>query len=961
MMTSYERVKAAIRFERTDRPPVIPEVAGVTAVLKKANVRKYVTDGAFLAECQLAAQEHFRYDAVIAFADLCVEAEAIGCELKFPEDNYPYVTKCAIDSIDGLSSLSVPDPLSSGRMPEVVKAVEIMKNRCGCAVPVVAHVLAPMTIAARIIDIEKMLYMIVDRPDDFKRLLSYTLDVALRYARALIEAGADCIIMFDPAASPAVLPPRLFKEFELPCLNSLFRFIKELNSEAITWYSVAGPTQDLLKDLESTALDIMTIDYLVPLDVAFERSSTLCFNGNVKSISFTEAGPDEIYGAASRLLETSLDRGGFILGSGCEVPPDAKPENVHALVRAAEDISSRYGEYGTSGLDKRCVTFHPYQKKVWVHEGTSLMDVAGAGDITIPHLCQKAGVCGSCVVQVESGEKSDMTAKEKLVLTTEQKAKGYRLACQTRVSSDMDIFVPRSYRIGHSQRLYRKDRFDGSVERLLAQYPLSPAIKTVELKTGQGPGVSDIDTVLGPVADGIEIKPELLQKMTKLARLENGRMCAVTDRDGKRLLNIAVAGTVLGVALDIGTTTIAAYLHDLKTGAFLGSASAINPQSPMGDDVMTRAAKEISGNGAARGRLRRLLVDGVNRLILNITREAGVDYNNIYHLVAVGNAVMHHSFLGLDLKYLVRSPFVPVLTSSYEYSNNDTDAGNRLAMNANGRITCPPIIGSFIGSDISTGLIAVGFHRSKETVLFIDLGTNGEIALGNKDRVLATSIAAGPAFEMSYTSGGSTAAANIIYEVDIDDDYRVSYKTIDNGKPAGYCGSALIDTVASFLKLGILDERGHFVEKQGCMSLDDGRYILLPKQETAFFEPIVITAGNIEEVQKAKAAVKAAITVITGRYGITLERIDRVILTGAFGMNLRVDNAARIGLIPEAVRGKVEFMQNAAGAGARLCLLSTKAVDDLNEFAGKIEYIHAATDERFNDIFIDSMFFRPTA
>ncbi len=962
-MNSLERVKAAIRFEKTDRIPVIPEVAGVTARLLHKSVHDYVTDGELIAQSQLAAQKHFNYDTVIAFADLCIEPEAIGCEVKFPRDNYPHIVKPILNTIEGLSDLSVPDPHKSARMPELIKAVRLMKKKLNGTVPVVGHVLSPMTIASRIMDIEQMLYLIVDHPEDFKKLLSYTLKVSIKFAKALLEAGADSIIMFDPTSSPAILPPRIFREFELPKIKTLFSSINAFNPEAITWYSVAGPTQEIIKDLEGLNLDILTIDYLVSLDVAFELSSTICFNGNIKSLSFSEASPEEIYKTSTTLLESSLERGGFILGAGCEVPPDAKLENIAALTRASVDFSNRYTSYGKEKKGTRCVTFYPSQKKVYIETGANLMDAASMAKLTIPHLCYRAGVCGSCIVQVDDKgrEVENLSEKEKILLTPEQKNRKYRLACQTSVSSDMLIYVPRQSRIGYNEKIYRKDYYTMSIFEMLENYRLSTRISAIEIKKSK-PGNDDttpyLDLILSSVGADTRLRPDMLSETSLSLRRKNGALYGIVATSGghKKLLNLTGSKKVFGVALDLGTTTIAAYIHDLETGQFLGSGSILNPQHQMGNNVMTRAENDITGSGDPE-QLRHLAVEGINRVILEITRDAGVDYNNIYNVVAVGNSVMHHSFLGLPLDSLVRSPFIPVMTSKYEFYNNDNKVSERLAVNKNALITCPPILGSFIGSDVTVGALAAGLYNSDKLTLYIDLGTNGEIIIADKNKILASSIAAGPAFEQSHLSGGRIAGANVIYRIDMDDDLNLTCKTMDGGKPTGYCGSALIDVIACFIRHGIINNRGYFIKKKEFINMMDNQYMLVPKQDTAFFEPIIITAKDIEEVQKAKGAVRAAIAVITDKFGATYEQIDQVILTGSFGMNLRVENAVEIGLLPVELKDKVKFVPNAAGAGATLYLLSEKASNEINEYKDRIEYVHAAKDDKFNDLFIDSMLF----
>ena len=953
-MNPLERVKATLRFERTDRIPVIPEVAAVTARLRGKSVKEYVTSGEVLAECQLTAQETFQYDAVIAFADLCVEAEAIGCELVFPADNYPHVKRPAIQSINELSALSVPNPLKDGRMPELIKAVNILKEKSCGRVPVVAHALGPLTIASRIMDIEKMLYMIVDEPDNFKKLLAFTLEVTLVFIRHLLAAGADCIIMFNPSASPAVLPAKIFKEFELPNLKRIFSFVKEFNPEAITWYSVAGAVQDIIKELEHVNLDIMTIDYLVPLDVAFSLSSSLCFNGNIKPISFVNEKPEEIFSQSTALLQTSLERGRFILGSGCEVPPNARLDTVQALVNASIDAARNFTRYGNGAGATKCVSIFPFQKKVYVQEGIGVIEAAAQADVHILNLCNKAGVCGSCVVQVGKGVSGDYSKKESVVLTPEQKEKNYRFACRIKVTSDMEIYIPRESRIKNEYRVYQKDFVPESIGE---RYDLNPSISAIKIPLRKKPDDKrpDLEIIRTVIGSHAEFFHRELKRVPDMVRSDKEFFC-ILDTEKGRALDLSHSPEILGMAVDIGTTTIAIYLHDLETGKIIASGSILNPQFHFGDNIMTRAQRYLCGV-TERTELRSSLIKGINTLLLKITQDKGLSYNHLYKMVVVGNSVMHHIFLDMDLQYLVKSPFTPVFSSAYTYINKDKGGGQKLTMNENGLVVCPPLLNGFVGSDTVAGILASGLYQSEEPVLLVDLGTNGEIVLGNKEKILVTSAAAGPAFERFSATAGKLAAAGAMYRVAIDEHFRVTYKTLENSKPSGLCGSAIVDAIASFVRLGIIDRRGRFVSNPRCNSLRDSGYILVPRQDTAAFQPIVITARDIEEVQKAKGGIMAGIAILMREYGITSEGLGKVVLTGGFGMNVNVDNAIRIGLIPEVPVEKVGFISNAAGVGARLYLLYKEAVRDVEAIIGKIRHINVANDAAFNNIFIDAMLF----
>lgn len=958
-MNSLERVHATLKGDRTDRIAVIPEVAGVTSTLMGGTVRDYVTDGEVIARCQLSARERFDYDAVIAFADLCIEAEAIGCKAVFPENNYPHIKEAVVKTSADIDNLTLPDPQKSGRMPELIKAVSIMKEACNGSVPVVAHALGPMTIAARIMDIEKMLYMIVDEPHNFRKLLDYTLKVSNRFIDALVDAGADCIIMFNPAASPAVLPARIFREFELPNLKEIFSLLKKKNKGVMSWYSVAGATQDVIKDVGQASVDILTIDYLVPLDIAYSLSPSLTFNGNIKSLSFVNESPESIYKNAESLLEGSLEEGRFILGSGCEVPPNSKSENIEALVRAAKDMSKRIKVYGKAGKGLKAVTFYPYGKKIYAGEGTNLMHLATEADIHISRLCNKSGACGTCLVRIDKGKNIELTRTELVRLSDEEKKENMRLACQVTLKAPMEVYVPYASRVLNKKVISRKDLSRDAIDDLLSQYG-EPFSMSVLSNSSFLPALhrdkTDFEIFKAIAGKNVALKPGQLGQVSSFLRDEEAEQFCVIDDERKAVVDFTSSSALYGAAIDIGTTNIAAYIHDLTTGKLLAVGAIVNPQSKYGDNVMKRSEEYIKSNDKKR-KLMQALFKGINRLILELTRGADIDFNNIFRVVVVGNSVMHHMFFGLPLESLVKAPFLPVTDEPYTYVNDEREETTRLTVNRQASISFPPLMGGFAGSDAAVGVIATGMHKSDELTLFIDMGTNGEIVLGNKDRLLVTSAAAGPAFEYSFNSDGGAAASGIIYEVTIDDNFNNHYKTFDGHSPSGLCGSALIDTIASLLRLNIIDKRGRFTVNVHCPHLTEEGYTLVPRQETSYFKPLVITARDVEEIQKAKGGVRASVSLLLKEYGIEAKDLDRVVLTGAFGVTVNVANAIRIGLIPFVPEEKVEFIQNGAGLGARLCLMSKGAVRDVERLTNAIEYVNVARLDEFNDIFIDALFF----
>jgi uroporphyrinogen decarboxylase len=332
-MNSIERIKATLGFEKPDRVPVIAQVFGHAATLAGVSLRDYIRDGKLLARCQIQALQRYDYDAVFALMDTSVETEAAGSVLAYPRDQYPYVKSYALSDAEDLGGLLVPDPQRAGRMPELLKAAMTLRREVGDDVLVVGCVLGPMTVAMQLLGAEKALYLAIDYPERFARLLDFAAEVAIRFGVAQIEAGAHLPLVFDPCGSPAFIPHQFFREFELPRLQKLFATLKNAGAAA-NWLHIAGPAVPILPFYPQFGVDIANFDYCVDPLEAQQAVPQTCLDGNIKSLSFVEATPEMIADESSRLLNVFASRGGFILSSGCEIPPEAKPENVAAMVSA---------------------------------------------------------------------------------------------------------------------------------------------------------------------------------------------------------------------------------------------------------------------------------------------------------------------------------------------------------------------------------------------------------------------------------------------------------------------------------------------------------------------------------------------------------------------------------------------------------------------------------------------------
>lgn len=332
-MNSLDRIQTTLSFGKPDCVPVIAQVFGHAAVFSDVSLGTYVRDGELLASCQLKALSRYGYDAVFALMDAGVETEAVGSSLTYRTDMYPYVEQYAIADAREVDKFAVPDPRQGGRMPEVLKAAQILRRELRDEVLIVGCVSGPMTLAMQLMGPEKTLFLAIDEPDLFARVLDFALEVAISFGLAQIEAGAHLPMVFDPSASPAVIPPQFFREFVLPRTKKLFSAFKSGGSLA-NWLHIAGPAETIYPYYPEAGVDIANFDYCIDPLRARQILPRTCLDGNIKPLSFVEATPNDIAKESARLLELFSLHGGLILSSGCEIPLEAKSENVVAMVRA---------------------------------------------------------------------------------------------------------------------------------------------------------------------------------------------------------------------------------------------------------------------------------------------------------------------------------------------------------------------------------------------------------------------------------------------------------------------------------------------------------------------------------------------------------------------------------------------------------------------------------------------------
>jgi len=599
--------------------------------------------------------------------------------------------------------------------------------------------------------------------------------------------------------------------------------------------------------------------------------------------------------------------------------------------------------------------FEPDGKRVEANAGEKILDVARIAGIFIESLCGGQGICGKCRVIVEKCAAGAPTEAELKHLSQKELEKKFRLACSCRVHGDCQILIPKESR-GGRQRVV--------VEGVEAPFDLDPAISSLALKlsvpTLQRP-MTDMDRVFEALIGNfglrnVSIDYEVLKKLPDLLRTGGETVTAKIWRNSEIIdVRQGVEDGNYGLAVDIGTTKLGMQLVDLSSGKVLASVGMINPQVVFGEDIMTRASHVIERYETLE-ELRQAVLKGINELIDDCCRRAGVESSSILEATVVGNTVMHHIFLGICPKYLVMSPFVPAIKNPLNLKARQL--GLKVSRSANVHIL--PVIAGFVGADAVADMLAVRLNRIEELSLLIDVGTNGEIMLGNKDRILAVSCAAGPAFEGAEIKYGMRATSGAIEKIAIEPEtFEVSYRTVDNLDPRGICGSGLIDAVAEMFRTGIVDASGRIRDDLKTWRIRKGEegaeFIVVPKRETKSGIDLSVTQKDIRELQLAKAAMYTGAYVLMKRMGVSAKDLDKVFIAGAFGTYIDKTKALMIGLFPDIALEKVSSVGNTALAGAKAALISKQARREAAEIAEKVDYVELTSDPDFPDEFIKAM------
>ncbi len=614
---------------------------------------------------------------------------------------------------------------------------------------------------------------------------------------------------------------------------------------------------------------------------------------------------------------------------------------------------------------KHCrIRFLPFETDVRVASGTNLLDAIRKGGLPFKSTCGGKGTCGDCLVQVVSGE---ARGRASAALPEDLRRQGYVLACQTEVTDDLAVQIPRFQEIS-VKSLLEPHFLDDNSDRISGVRRVDPAVKKVRLQLPPQTleeHLSDLQRVERALLQEAGIKEaaceySVLKRMAAAVRENGGAIDVVLIRSGPSwtILDLGPARPgkrVLGLACDVGTTTVALHLVDLETGRIMGAASGYNQQLKCGEDVISRIT--YAQKPARLEEMQALIIATVNHLIDKAAGDVPAEPADIYYGSFAGNTTMVHLFLGLPPRYIREEPYTPTLGDVPRIAAREL----KLKMNPEARISFAPSVGSYVGGDITAGLLATPMLRDPAKVsLFIDVGTNGELVIGNGDWLVTCACSAGPAFEGGGVRCGMPAADGAIEGLKIGADGEVRYTMIGEGRPKGLCGSGLIDLLAELFIRGLIDRSGKFREEMGGRRLvQNGQglgYLIVDAKSCHWGRDLVLTERDIANLIRTKGAVFSACSVLLKKVGLALDRIDAFYIAGGFGRHLDIENAVRIGLLPDLAREKFIYLGNTSLWGAHLILLADGNGELVRSTAKKMTYIELNTEPGYMDEYAGALF-----
>ncbi len=622
------------------------------------------------------------------------------------------------------------------------------------------------------------------------------------------------------------------------------------------------------------------------------------------------------------------------------------------------------------------IDLEPISRRIHFSRSNSLYEILADLKIPIRSLCGGLGTCGKCKILVQNGSEylSPLTNAEKKLLDKDEIENDWRLACEIKLDMNkiqiLEEINPPQFRIFIPSEFLLRE-FNILTSGISKGIRTQPAIKKVYIevkKPSLDEPYSDFERIQIALyskypnlnkKNKIDIDFDLLNDIPLLLR-QNEHKITLVIWDCSKIIACEPNNTIeesFGIAFDIGTTTIVGYLINLNNGKVYSVDSKLNSQTAYGEDLITRLTY-IKENNENLHKLNSLIINDLNDIIKITCEKANIKPSQIYEATVVGNSVMHHIFLKLDPVNIGLSPFVPVIQKNLNIKAKELN----LNISQNGNVYTAPIIAGYVGADTIGVILASEIYNEKKLTLAIDIGTNGELIVGNNKILAVGSCAAGSALEGAHIRDGMRAAAGAIDSVEINPKtFNITYTTIKNRKPIGICGSGLVDIIAEMLRTKILTRSGNFnrefLSHERFIKTDKKfEFIIANKEENSLEREITISQSDIRQIQMAKAAFYSGLRIIMLNLKRNL-KIEQIFLAGAFGNYINAQNAKFIGMIPDIENHKIFQIGNAAGIGAQYCLLNRNIRDKAQQLLKKIKYIEIAINKAFQTEYAEAMYF----
>ncbi|UCE41293.1 MAG: DUF4445 domain-containing protein [Candidatus Aminicenantes bacterium] len=613
---------------------------------------------------------------------------------------------------------------------------------------------------------------------------------------------------------------------------------------------------------------------------------------------------------------------------------------------------------------KHRVTFLPFDISVNVPEGTKLADAIQKVHLPFSFPCGGEGTCGDCIVRITHGT---YLAKPTAALSGQYIAEGFALACQTDITDDLVIVLPDFAELT-IKTIASSEFFQSNKANMSGFIQFNPRLILTELRVPSPTledNYSDLERLEKAYKKQTGIKKvssslSVLPKLARILRSKKGSVQVVSFRetDEAQIVDVLTPARdkkIYGLACDIGTSTVALHLIDLGSGDIVSTTSSLNQQIKCGEDIISRI--NYSQKPGHLKELQKLVVHTINNLIRNASQKSGVSQADIYYAVFTGNTTMSHLLLKIDPHYIREEPYVPTFNDLPLFPAAELG----LMMNPEAKISLSPSVGSYVGGDITAGLLSTPILRSAQKIsLFIDAGTNGELVVGNKDWLMTCACSAGPAFEGSGIQCGMPASEGAIEAIKLDTTGRASYRVIGGTKPKGLCGSGLVDLLAELFIHGYIDRHGKFRKERNpdrIMESEEGIVFLVEDHAHSFWgNDICITEKDIANLLRTKGAVYSACSILLKNVGLRNDEIASIYIAGGFGQHLDVENAIRIGLLPDLERERFHYIGNSSLLGAYLILFSDENRAMVQNLAKKMTYIELNTEPSYMNEFTGSMF-----